>query len=439
MTGVALEFEARLRARESQFRPQDALINQPAELLAARSAASLNRMEPELGDHRRFSVQNKDGAYVTLDAEVKAISRHAIVYQEIGVPSTGFTEDDYLTFVKFVEDPIFDTDTRVFGTLSDVDGDGRMSIVLTSVVNRMTDPTDPGFIAGFFDACDLMVRAACPATNRGEVFYTIMPDPEGTYGKKHPAEDLLRRIPPVIAHELMHMIHYNQRVTGLRAEEDESWLKEALAHMAEDTVAGVLIERKDPRAGDFLTANYIRAYRYLLQPAGSSLIYLDEGTLEERGAGWLLLRYLLGHAQGGEFLKQLTRSSVSGVANIEAVTRKTWENILSDWSVALWADNAPELGQIPVDSRYTYTNMNLRDALGTSQPQAPFNGTYALKPATTDFVDFLTSGVLPSSSQSYTLLSSGANAQPMIVNLTGARGAVLPGGAKAQFSILRIR
>jgi hypothetical protein len=234
------------------------------------------------------------------------------------------------------------------------------------------------------------------------------------------------------------MIHYNQRVTGLRAQEDQSWLKEALAHMAEDTVAGVLLNRNDPRAADFLVANYIRAFRYLGAPSNTSLIYFDAGTLEERGAGWLLLRYLLGHNQG-DFLRQLTRSSATGIANIEAVTRKTWENVLSEWSVALWADNAPELGSTLIDNRYTFTNMNLRDALGTSQTQAPFNGTYALRPPETGFVDFLSSGIIPPGSQSYMLLKAGPSAQPMVVNLTGPRGASLPASSKAQISILRVR
>jgi hypothetical protein len=301
----------------------------------------------------------------------------------------------------------------------------------------MTEPDDPGFVAGFFDACDLLVRA-CVFSNRGEIFYTIMPDPDGIFGKKHSADDIFHRIPPVIAHEMMHMIHYNQRVTGLRAQDDESWLKESLAHMAEDTVAGVLLNRGDARAGDFLVANYIRAYRYLGAPSNTSLIYHNEGTLEERGAGWLLLRYLLGHSQG-DFLRQLTRSSASGIANIEAVTKKTWENILSEWAVALWADNAPELGSARVDTRYTYTNMNLRDALGTAQTQAPFNGVYALRPPEMGFVDFLSSGVIPTGSQSYLLVQAGSDAKPMVLNLTGPRGASLPTNAKAQISILRIR
>src|SRR5262249_46624546 len=111
-TGVGLEFEARMRARERKFRPIDALVNQPAEVEAARSSASLSRMEPQIGDHKRFQVQNKDGAYVNLDAEVKAVSQHAIVYQELGVGDTGFSDDDFLSFVAFVENPIFDTDTR---------------------------------------------------------------------------------------------------------------------------------------------------------------------------------------------------------------------------------------------------------------------------------------------------------------------------------------
>jgi hypothetical protein len=210
--------------------------------------------------------------------------------------------------------------------------------------------------------------------------------------------------------------------------------------MAEDTVAGVLLNRNDPRAADFLVANYIRAHRYLGAPSNTSLIYFNEGTLEERGAGWLLLRYLLGHVPG-DMLRQLTRSSVSGIANIEAVSKKAWENLLSEWSIALWADNAPELGPTRVDNRYTFPNMNLRDALGTSQTQPPFNGVYALRPPETGFVDFLTAGVVAPSSQSYLLIKAKAGdpAQPIVVNLTAPRGAALPANSRAQFSILRIR
>jgi hypothetical protein len=437
MTGVALDFERRLRARERTFHASDAIVNQPAEVQAALQSASLSRMDTEIGDHKRFTVLNKAGAYVNMDAEVKAISRYAVVYQEVGTRVDDLTPEEYLALAKVIEDPIYETNTRVFGSVSDVDADGRIAVVLTSVVNRMTAPTDPGFIAGFFDACDLLVRA-CVNSNRGEFFYTIMPDPEGVYGKKHTTEDILRRLPPNIAHEMMHMIHFNQRVTGLRAQEDESWLKEALAHMAEDTVAGVLLNRGDPRAGDFLVANYIRAYLYLAATSNTSLIYFDAGTLEERGAGWLLLRYLLGHSQG-DMLRQLTRSSVSGIANIEAVAKKTWETLLGEWAVALWADNAPELGSPPLESRYTFTNMNLRDALGTSQPQAPFNGTYALRPPEAGFVDFLNAGVIQSGSQSYMLIKAGQNAQPIVVNLTGPRGAALPVSARAQISLLRVR
>jgi hypothetical protein len=432
MTGVALEFEAKLRARESTFDPKLALVNQPQE-----RAAAFNRLDPQVGDRRRFSVQNKDGAYVLLDAEAKAISQHAIVYQEIATPN-GFTPNDFINFVKLVEDPIYDTNVKVFGESSDVDADGRMIIVLTSVVNRMTEASDAGFIAGFFDACDLMARLACPSSNRGEIFYAVLPDPEGVYGKKHPASEILRRIPPAIAHEFQHMIHWNQRALRLRTTtEEESWLKEALAHMAEDTVAGVFLERGDlEHASDFLIANYIRANYFLTSPSNTSLLYLNEGTLAERGAGWLLLRYLLGHVQG-PLLRDLTQNTRTGIATLEAASGKSWETLLSEWSVALWADNAPELGDARVERRYTFPNMNLRDALGTSQ--SAFNNTFGLRPAQHGFVDFSTTGSLPGSSQGYVLLSAGASPQPLIVNLTGARGAMLPSNARAQISVLRVR
>src|SRR5690606_42025356 len=45
---------------------------------------------------------------------------------------------------------------------------------------------------------------------------------------------------------------------------------------------------------------------------------------------------------GADVLRTLTQTTLSGVNNVTAVTGRSWSSLLADWSVALWADGAPE-------------------------------------------------------------------------------------------------
>src|SRR5690606_18781442 len=154
----------------------------------------------------------------------------------------------------------------------------------------------------------------------------------------------LRAVPPVLAHEFQHMVHFNQRFLVRNAPSEEQWLSEALAHTAEDVVAAVLRARGDGRANEFFGSNLARARLYLADPGGASLIN-DEppGSLEERGAQWLFIKYIMGHYGGTELLGQHTQTHLSGAANDTAASCRTLSALLADWAVALWADEAAEL------------------------------------------------------------------------------------------------
>src|SRR5690606_28370633 len=168
------------------------------------------------------------------------------------------------------DDPIYDAVVDVFGEPSDVDGDGRIIILFTPVVNEMTPRNSSGFIAGFFYGLDLTTQAN---SNRSEIFYSLVPDPNGQFGDRRATSDVLRVVPPVLAHEFQHMIHFNQRylLRGVRTE--TLWLSEGLAHTAEDVVGAVFRARgRDAEADNFVLANLQRASRYLVDPGRTSLI-----------------------------------------------------------------------------------------------------------------------------------------------------------------------
>ncbi|MFO7262369.1 MAG: IPT/TIG domain-containing protein [bacterium] len=418
-------WDAELRARERRLSPAAAL---PArgELRALGAGAA-----PKVGDRRQFRVINKDDGFTRVTAEVMHVSGRAVFYQDVRAPAGGFTATDFAALGRLFDDPIYEAVVSTFGEPSDVDGDGRITILFTPVVNEMTPRGSNGFIAGFFYGLDLTTE---PNSNRAEIFYSLVPDPNGDFGDRRATSDVLRVVPPVLAHEFQHMIHFNQRFLLRRVGTEVQWLSEALAHSAEDIVAAALRERGQESDADvFSIPNLQRASRFLADPGGASLIGDDPpGSLEERGAQWLFLKYVSGHYGGADLLRTLTQTTRSGVDNVTAATGRSWSSLLADWSVALWAHSAPELQGVTLEPRFTYANVDLR------QEFQRFGASYPLEPVPLLMQDFVASDTLPAASMDYLLLVAPGSAPPLNLNFAGKRGAPFsePG---PQLTILRVR
>ncbi|HEX7091984.1 MAG TPA: IPT/TIG domain-containing protein [Longimicrobiales bacterium] len=422
----AIRWEARLRAREREL-PLESAIPPRGELGVLGYA-----LPPQIGDRRTFQVLNKDETFTRVTAEVKYVSEHAVLYQDLKAPSGGFSAADFEALGRLFDDPIYDAVIETFGAPSDVDGDGRIIILFTPVVNEMTPPNSgTGFIAGFFYGLDLTTQAN---SNRAEIFYSLVPDPEAQFGNRRATSDVLRAVPPVLAHEFQHMVHFNQRFLVRNAPPEAQWLSEALAHTAEDVVAAVLRARGDGRANEFFASNLARARLYLADPGGASLIN-DEppGSLEERGAQWLFIKYIMGHYGGTDLLGRLTQTTLSGVANVTSATGRSWGDLLADWSIALWADDAPELQGVALDPHFTFPELNLREEYARGDDPFP------LSPVSIGMLDFIALDTLPASSMDYLMLVAPSDAPPPLhLNFAGARGAPFQ-SAGAQLTIVRVR
>lgn len=419
-------WDAELRARERQL-PAGAALPTGGELRALGAAAA-----PEVGDRRDFQVINKDDRFTRITAEVKYVSERAVLYQDIRAPAGGFSAADFEAFGRMFDDPIYDAIVTAFGAPSDVDGDGRIIILFTPVVNEMTPRNSSGFIAGFFYGLDLTTQAN---SNRSEIFYSLVPDPNGQFSDRRATSDVLRVVPPVLAHEFQHMIHFNQRYLMRGVGTEVLWLSEALAHAAEDVVARVYRDQgRDAEADNFVLSNLQRASRYLVDPGRASLINEEPpGSLEERGAQWLFVKYLAGHFGGTDLLRRLTQTTLSGVNNVTAVTGRSWDSLLADWSVALWADGAPELQGVTLDPRFTYADIDLREEY------ARYNAAFPLSPVPLLMQDFIARDTLPAGSMDYLLLRApGAAPPPLHLNFAGRQGAPFS-GAGPQLTIVRVR
>jgi len=324
---------------------------------------------PEVGERREFKVLNADYEFDKVSARVRLVTDHTIIYVDEDAPAGGFSDFDLTGLARDFDGFIQPVVTEALGAESDVDGNERVIILLTPAVNRLTAQDADGFVGGFFFGVDLMEATG---SNGGEIFYAVVPDPTGIFGPKLSRSALLYAIPAVLAHEFGHMVHFNQRMLEGGAEGQEAlWLSEALAQMAEDLVGSAYERAGDPeQARQYQIGNWTRARRFLLDPAHVSVLAtLPPGTLAERGAGWLLLKYLTGQDAGGTLLRSLTRSRWTGVENVTRATGRPWRGIVTDWAGALYLDGL----SVPVRQELRFLGLNLRYVLSLVDGDFPLH------------------------------------------------------------------
>jgi len=422
---AASDWELRLRLQERSLGPVH--IASAAELREQGATA-----DPQLGESREFNVLKQDNTTRKITAVVQAISQRAILYVDRDAPSGGLTAADLQRFGDLFDNPIYTTDVEVYGTPSDTDANGKVIILFTPAVNALTSRSDAGFIAGYFYGCDLVARSRCSATNSGEIFYSMVPDPSGQFSGARTKDVVLRTVPGVLAHEFQHMINFHRKGGRL----DVLWLSEGLAHSAEDIVGDQFLVQGDVQtANDFKRPNYVRAQIWLSNLRQTHVVAEDPpGSLELRGAGWLLVRYLTEHYGGTPLLGQLTASTAVGAANITAATSRAWKELLSEFGVAVWADRAPDLAGVTVDPRHTFGTFDLRARIGA------LSGGFPLNPPVVVAQDFLLSATMASAAADYLILQpSSLAAQRLHLIFAGPRGGPFTPPGAPQLTLLRIR
>ena len=412
-------FEAGLRLQEAAWLREGRGRIPPRGPVAG--AARSQGVVPSVGQERTFKVLNSEGRFDDVTASVRLVSAQAVLYVDKTAPGGGFTASDLAAFASTFDQLIHPTVSGAFGGTSDLDANERVVILFTPTVNRLTPKGSDGFIGGFFYGLDLMEREG---SNKGEIFYALVPDASGQYSDPRPRELVLRVTPAILAHEYQHMIHYNERVLKLGAEGTEAlWLSEGLAQMAEELVARVLARSGGGDAAEeYRAGNRTRARRYLADPGDVSLIVgTGQGTLAERGAGWLHTLYLWDRGGGDQVLARLTQTTLTGTANVAAVAAEPWSEVFADWLAALYTGGISGPAY-PFD----YPDVVLRDLLRTQGP-------YPLSPETVGTSDFTREGSLWSSSGRHYIVS------PPASGFTALRLGGAAGGSAPKDAALRLR
>ncbi|MFH0800121.1 MAG: hypothetical protein V2A66_08085 [Pseudomonadota bacterium] len=282
-------------------------------------------------------------SYVDVVGEVRCVKSNVVFYVDTAVGNDIISDADVQTLCNDF-DSVAGDEQKLLGEISDVDGDGKLHILMTKQINRL-GALGGGIITGYFYAGDLYDRSSSnQASNNREVIYTMVPDPQGQYGttisKNFAMSNLL---PAVLPHELQHAISYNQHVFVNGGMPEDNWLNEGMSHLTED-VMGCGME------------NPSRYSLYLASPSTSAVVTQSSPNLVQRGASYLFLRYLYEQSSNGSaFLSALEKTSKHGVDNLESAFSgpsgmNQFSEFMARWSIALAMTDQG----ISQDGRYIY-------------------------------------------------------------------------------------
>jgi hypothetical protein len=309
-----------------------------------------------------------------------------------------------------------------------------------------TCTTTGNVILGFFFGLDLLPGQA--NSNDGEIFYGLVPGPVAK-GCTVSREFATQNMPGVFIHEFQHMISWNQHVLIRNGPAEDTWLNEGLSHFAEELGGEQVDDSFCPAFSNcesqFNGGNIDNAFGYLDDPEASFLIEPGNstGTLEERGANWLFVRWLADHfattePQATELTRRLLATNKIGAANVAAVTGEDFSTLVGQWQLANYLTNLD--GFTPSSDRLQYTTLNLRAIYLQNFQRGIFPKPYPLDPETATAGDYSRTGFLRGGSGRHVRVIQPVGSGDVNFALTDAGGnSIIATHAKPRIALARIR
>jgi hypothetical protein len=298
---------------------------------------------------------------------VMAVGSRSVVVADTGNPTGGLAAADYAAAAATFDTLVAPFAAAAFGEPSDIDGNGRVVLFFTRVVNELVPASGGWYDAGFFLTRDLFPRtaadpdAACAASNAGEVLYLMVPDPRGIINRNTiPVATITGGLTRTLVHEYQHLVNASRRLLVNTSADDweATWLDEGLSHIAEELlfyrVSGLAPRRNldvaavrgaSPAARAFESlqlGNLGRLLEHLAAPTRSSP-FAEQDTPAARGAAWSFLRYVADRrdAPEADFWRRLANGTASGFANLRAALGSEPAPLLRDWATSLLTDELP--------------------------------------------------------------------------------------------------
>ena len=418
---------------------------------------------PNQGDQKTFSVcrnANCDSPFVQVTATAQHVGAKVVIFVDNAASATQRYSNTELANVGTLFDQfLYPIDTTNFGRESDIDNNGVVYVLLSPQINKLSGNCNStnSVILGYFFSVDL--EPGQTGSNRAEIFYSIVPDPLNavcTLSKSFSLDNL----PPTFIHEFQHMISYGQHALTLGGDAEDTWLNEGLSHYAEELGGRLVPDDQNPTLGrspnsltQFAFSNYDNAYKYLSNPEASALIESAQssGTLTERGANWLMVRWLAGQfgtttendaqflVKGTDFTLKLERTTRVGADNVAQQAGQPFSDLVTYWNLANFLDHKP--GFTPADPRLGYLDVDLRSKFAQLNQQDPdtYPRPYPLAPDSTITGSYQRAGTLRQGSGHHVRIIQTSGAAAVQFRLAGQGGGAISPNLVPRIGLVRIR
>jgi hypothetical protein len=317
-------------------------------------------------------------------------------------------------------------------------------VLLTPRVNALAPNCNAtgSVILGYFFGLDLLPTQA--HSNKGEVFYGLVPDPNNSTCdiSKAFANAFL---PPTFIHEFQHMISFNQHVLLRGGDGEALWLNEGLSHFAEE-LGGWSYGVGTPEFSQYTIGDVHNAYQYLDSPESHFLLTTaGAGSLAERGAAWLFVRYLADRyaaaptiAGWSAFTRGLLATSLTGAQNVADRTGEPFTRLVTRWALANWVSDLPA-GSAPPELRYD--TWKFRTTYGSLHLQNPadFPKPYPLVPTAGAGGAVSLAGTLQAGSGVYQRVLQGPGASGFALAFSAGSGGPLDPHLAPRLNVIRVR
>ncbi|HTI51223.1 MAG TPA: hypothetical protein VL475_09735 [Planctomycetaceae bacterium] len=290
----------------------------PPDDLSPRTLGSVSKSQRTFHLHVADTPLEDRRGYTRVSATLLGEGRLVRVYGDDQLRSDELAEGLVDEIMALLDDRVIPRSRTLMGVHQDIDGDGKLAILLTPWLGRLQGGRTS--VNGFVRSGDFQTRVPAPFGNHADVLYlnsAVRPGPELT---------------ALLAHEYTHAVCCSLRLAdrpGHAALPDEpDWLNEAIAHVAE-ALHGAGWSNLDHRVQSFLenpqhTPVVVRDY----YRAG---LWRDPAC---RGATFLFLQWCI-QCCGEGLLRELACDPRTGVEKLEALTGQSFPTLYRHWTIAL--------------------------------------------------------------------------------------------------------
>ena len=329
--------------------------------------------------------------YFRTQAVVASVSRRAILAVDTldGPPALLFPQTVLDSITQEFDNNTFVTDSSYFGNPTDIDGNGRVILLFTGEVNRITPAglerrvcrriLFRGRLFPDDRAGQSVVRREQQCRDR--VSAGARPD-RAIRQRSARSSMSAREHAGTIPHELEHMINAGtgSSIPPLRLSRTTGWMNHSRILRRKPLVvcpgfgdlqtltfqdmlpSGNQAARDDFNA--FFFQNFARLAYWMARPDTSSGISSNsDANLSSSGADWAIGRYAADNYSNGDvraFTRRLAAGPDNGIKNFTTVAGASLDTLMAGWLVSMYADH---LGIAGLDPKYQYRSYNFRDIM----------------------------------------------------------------------------